>query len=487
MAQFDKEIVSGNVFRSIWKVAWPVIITQLVAGIHGIIDHILIGRYVGYEGQGAVGVSWQLFLVVVVFISSLFHGMNILIARYSGKQDRDSVSRIFYNTLLTALYIQAFLLAPGGWLLTPQALELVDVDPAIKEHALPYMRLLFTGSTPLFLMFIVAGALQSSGNPKIPMFLGILTTVTNVVLSYVLITGAFGLPEMGTLGAAIGTAFGPLPSVLIALGLILNRRVLITFPSRKTLFPDLSIIREVSRIGVPSGIQAVLLNVGGAILIYFINQLPDGKEAIAAYTVCYAQIFSVITWTGFGLRAACATVMGQNIGAGEIDRGKRAVYMGAGIAFAWALFFGIFYWTIPHTILGWFSLTSEPLVEEIATELLRYLAFSGLLVAVTLAFTGGLQGAGDTKKPMYIAFITQIVILLGICYVFLQVGRLSTTVIWSAILIGHASRLTLSYAAFLHGGWKNIKVEIQPDSEPDGDVAAVKKPDGPPEPDAPSA
>src|SRR5690606_28887693 len=146
-----------------------------------------------------------------------------------------------------------------------------------------------------------------------------------------------------------------------------------------------------------------------------------------AYTVCYAQIFSVVTWTGFGLRAACATVMGQNIGAGKMDRGKHAVYLGAGIAAAWAIGFGLVFWFFSGPLLAVFALRDAPIVGQIGQELLRFLAFSGFFVAVTLAFTGGLQGAGDTKKPMYIAFITQIVILLGLCFAFLQLGRLSTT------------------------------------------------------------
>jgi putative MATE family efflux protein len=455
----------------------------LVAGIHGVIDQLLIGRYVGYEGQGAVGVSWQLFLVVVVFISSLFHGMNILIARYTGRQDRDAVARIFYHVLLMTVYLQVFVLAPCGWIFAPSALDWIGVDPAIKVHALPYMRILFTGSTPLFLMFIFSGAFQSSGNPKIPMFLGILTAAMNVILSYVLITGSFGFPELGTLGAAVGTALGPLPSVLVAFWLVLSRRVLVTLPSDKTLVPDLSIIRSVSRIGIPSGIQAVLLNLGGAVLMYFVNKLPEGKEAIAAYTVCYAQIFSVVTWTGFGLRAACATVLGQNMGAGQIERGTRAVYIGAGIAFCWAVFFGALFLGIPETILGWFSMNNDTVVQGIAIQLLRFLAFSGIFVAVTLAFTGGLQGAGDTKKPMYIAFFTQVMIMLGVCFVFDRMGLLSTTVIWSAILAGHASRFTLSLAAFLHGGWKNIQVTLHTDDA--DDVAGIS--DASPEPDTSSA
>jgi Na+-driven multidrug efflux pump len=83
-----------------------------------------------------------------------------------------------------------------------------------------------------------------------------------------------------------------------------------------------------------------------------------------------------------------------------------------------------------------------------------------MFVIMSLAFTGGLQGAGDTKKPMYIAFVSQIIVLLGVCAGFELIGELTTTKIWTAILVSHVSRLCMSYAVFARGNWRGIKVEI---------------------------
>lgn len=464
--KFDEEIISGSIFRSIWKVAWPVIITQLVAGIHAIVDHALVGNFVGYEAPAAIGSSWQLFLVVVVFLSSLFHGMSIFIAQYAGRQDHEAVNRIWAQVLMTSAYLLVLVVAPAGYLLTPHMLDWIATTPEVKRHALPYLRILFTCSFPLFLMFVLNWAMQASGNPKIPMFLGVLTTAVNIVVSFILITGTGPFPELGTSGAAIGTAFGPVPSMIIAFWLIARGKVVIGFPDEWSFRPDFELIRRVAAVGVPAGIQAVTLNIGGAILIYFINQLQHEAAALSAYVICYTQLFAVVTWTSFGLRAACATVMGQNIGAGKTGRGERAVYIGAGIGFLWAAFFGIFYWTIPGPLLSIFGMANVETVRPIASQLLRFLTFSGVFVAMALAFTGGLQGAGDTKKPMFIAFVTQIVILLGICMIFLQLGRLSPVVIWSAILISHVSRLTLTYIVFAGGGWRDIRVSLEERAQP---------------------
>lgn len=462
MSKFDDDIISGSVFKSVWKIAWPVVITQLVSGIHGIVDQILIGRYVGYEAQAGVGISWQLFLVVLVFLSSLFHGMNIHIARYSGKRDHDAVNRVFFETFKVSLYLLIFMVAPLGYFLAPTLLGWIQATDEVQRHALPYLRLLFTTSSPLFIMFILNGAFQSTGNPKIPLYFGLLTTVVKIFVSVILITGAGPIPEMGVMGAGIGTCVGPIPSVIIALVLIARHKVVIELPKKKSFLPDMSVVKPVVTIGIPSGVQAVLLNIGGAVLLYFIGSLAFSAEAQAAYTICYGQLFSCVTWAGFGLRAACATVIGQNIGAGKVERGKQAVYVGALIGALWAAFFGITYLLIPHHLLGLFGLTDESGVKviEIATDLLRFLSLSGIFVVVSLAFTGGLQGAGDTKKPMYIAFVSQIIILLGICLVFQLQGTLTNYKIWAAILISHFFRLVMSYIVFARGSWRDIEVKI---------------------------
>jgi Na+-driven multidrug efflux pump len=102
----------------------------------------------------------------------------------------------------------------------------------------------------------------------------------------------------------------------------------------------------------------------------------------------------------------------------------------------------------------------EPGVVEIGVQLLRVLSISGLLVAVALTYTGGLQGTGDTRSPLYISIISQIIVPLGICFVIQQTGTLDPIDIWVAILIGHATRCLLSLVRFNQGRWRTIAVHI---------------------------
>jgi len=464
MKKFDDELVSGSIVRSVWKLAWPVTLLNLVNGLHGFVDHVLVGHFVESQANAAnaaIGVAWQVFLVIVVFIASLFHGMNVLISRYAGRQDRDSMSRVAYEAFLSCVFILVFVVAPCGYFLAPYLLDFVDAGDEVRSHALPYLRLLFTCGAPLFLSFMFTGAFQASGDAKTPLVLGIVATLLNIAISAVLITGAGPFPALGTIGAALGTVLAPLFTVVISISLVLRRKMILQPPSSFRLLPDLSVMKVVARIGIPTGIQGVLLNVGGVLVMVFLGRMDEGVSApaMAAYTICYAQLFSLITWTCFGLRSASATLMGQNIGAGVPQRGKRAVSTAASFGAVWAVLIGTSFWFYPVELLSLFDAVDATIVT-VGSSLLRYLTFSGVVLAITLALTGGLQGAGETKLPMYIAFLTQIVVLLGICWWFDWHHTLTPERVWMAIFISHLSRLVLTWAVFRTEQWAHTEVEL---------------------------
>ncbi|HEY9480045.1 MAG TPA: MATE family efflux transporter, partial [Gemmatimonadaceae bacterium] len=154
-----------------------------------------------------------------------------------------------------------------------------------------------------------------------------------------------------------------------------------------------------------------------------------------------------------------AAVAGQNLGAHKPDRANDAVHIAARYAAVLAVFMGIFFLFFPRQLLAIFGM-HEPAVVEIGTQLLRVLSVSGLFIAVALSFTGGLQGTGDTKSPLYISIISQIVVPLGICFVIQQTGALQPLHIWLAILAGHITRCALSVVRFNQGKWRGIRVDI---------------------------
>jgi Na+-driven multidrug efflux pump len=133
------------------------------------------------------------------------------------------------------------------------------------------------------------------------------------------------------------------------------------------------------------------------------------------------------------------------------------VHLAARYGLTGAAVIGAFFLLIPRQLLGIFGM-SDPAVVDIGAQLLRVLSASGLFITVALAYTGGLQGTGDTKSPMYISIISQIVVPLGICFVIKQTSTLDPIDIWVSILVGHATRCTLSVVRFNQGKWRDIRV-----------------------------
>ncbi len=328
-----------------------------MAGLQGIIDHILVGHLMGYTANAAIGVSWQIFLVVIVFVSSLFAGMGVMVARFAGAGEPEKVNRVVYQAFLTAVILSCFVLAPIGYFFAPQLLDVVNAAAEVKAEALPYLRIMFVFSFGMLIFFMLGGALRAAGDAQTPLRLGIAMTVLNLIFNIILIRGLGPIPAFGTAGAAMGTVIAAGIAALAGLYLLFSKRLVVQFSKTMSWRPDWEIIRSLFRFGLPTGFQGIAMNLAGVLL-------------------------------------------------------------------------------------------------------LRYLSLSGLFITVALVYTGGLQGSGDTRSPLYITLVSQIVIPLGMCGVLQSTRGLQPADIGLAIVIGHATRCVLSTLRFRRGKWRAIKVEI---------------------------
>lgn len=456
---FDRSIIDGPILGAVWKLGWPTMLQNIIGGMQGVIDHAMVGRYVGFTGNAAVGVSFQIFLVVIVFIMSLYTGMAVLVARKVGEGDSETVNRTVYQAFIASVMLSLGVLAPVGWFLAPHLLGLINAAPEVQAEALPYLRTMFVGSMGMLMFFLLGGALRSAGDARTPLQLGIAMTVLNIVLNIILIRGLGPIPAFGTMGAAMGTVLAGLIVSGIGVWMLLSGKLVVQWSRDMDLRPDWKIIGALFRFGIPAGLQGVAMNVAGVMLLRFIGSLEHSAEAQAAYTVGYAQLFSFITWTSVGLMGAVAAVAGQNLGAGKPERAEQGVQIAAKAGIGIAVFIGALFLTVPGRLFGLFGMT-DPVVLEIGTQLLGWLSISGVFITVALAFTGGLQGTGDTKGPLYISIISQIILPIGYCTLIAQTRGLVATDIWLAIVLGHAMRATLSVLRFRQGKWKSIEVAV---------------------------
>ena len=320
---------------------------------------------------------------------------------------------------------------------------------------------MFVFSFGMMLFFMAGGAFRSAGDARTPLRLGILLTVLNIALNVILIRGLGPIPAFGTMGAAMGTVISGGIVGIVVLWMLFNGRSVVRLNEPMKRGPDLSIITELFRFGLPTGLQGIAMNVGGVFLLRFIGSLAQSAEAQAAYAVGYVQLFSLITWTSVGLMGATAAVAGQNLGAGKPDRAEQGVRVAARIGLGVAVLIGALFLTVPQQLLGIFGM-DEPIVLDIGVQLLAFLSVSGLFITVALAYTGALQGTGDTKGPLYISIISQLIIPLGMLAILSSFRGLRPADVWTAILIGHLTRCALSVLRFKQGKWRDIEVSLGP-------------------------
>jgi Na+-driven multidrug efflux pump len=313
----------------------------------------------------------------------------------------------------------------------------------------------------MLLFFMLGGALRSAGDARTPLRLGIVLTVLNIVLNVIFIRGLGPIPAFGTAGSAIGTVLAGALVSGWALRLLLAGRLVVVWHRGMDWRPDWPIIRALFRFGLPAGVQGIAMNVAGVLLLRFIGSLEHSAQAQAAYAVGYAELFSLITWTSVGLMGAAAAVAGQNLGADKPERSIRGVHVAAQIGLGVAAMVGLLFITIPGRLLALFGM-EDPIAVGIGTQLLGFLSVSGFLVTVALTYTGGLQGTGDTRSPLYISIVSQIGVPLGLCATLDAMRGLQPADIWLAILLGHATRCLLSVLRFRQGKWRAIRVDLEP-------------------------
>jgi putative MATE family efflux protein len=451
---FDRSIIEGPLRPAVWRLAWPTMLQNLIAGLQGIIDHAMVGHFVGYTANAAIGVSWQIVIVIIVFCTSVFTGMAVLVARFAGANEPDKVNRVVYQSFLTAAGL-AVVLGATGWLAAPSLLDLVNAAPDVQAEALPFLRTMFVGFIGMMMFFMLSGAFRAAGDPHTPLRLGIAMTVLTIAFNLVLI------PALGTVGAAYGTVASSTLVSVYGIWRLMRPESVIHFERGMDLHPDFSIIRSLFKFGLPTGVQGIAMNVGGVLMLRFIGSLEESAAAQAAYAVGYTELFSLITWTSVGLMGAAATIAGQNLGARNPERAIEGVRVASHIGLVVAAVVGAMFLLIPRYLLAVFGMT-DVLVIDIGEELLRYLSVSGFFITVALSYTGGLQGTGDTRSPLYISILSQVVVPLGLCTIFEATTGLEPGYIWLAILVGHMTRCGLSVARFRQQKWRGIEVDLEP-------------------------
>ncbi|MFQ5699003.1 MAG: MATE family efflux transporter [Myxococcota bacterium] len=438
--------------REIWQLAWPAILSQMLASVVSLIDIAMIGR-LGTDALAAVGYATQFQFLTQSILYAVGTACVALMARSIGAGQpgpaRSALAASLGVTTLLAAGVTAVVL-----LVPRQLLALLDAPAAVVDLAIPYFRLTLGSTLLLGVAVTFEHGFRADRDTRTPMRIAIAVTVVKTFLNALLIFGLLGFPRLDLVGAGIAT----LVAQVVGFGLFMAevRRRGRDSPLRlgwRDLRGARLQIREVVRISLPAVAERVLMNL--AIMAYFTLIGAYGSAAIAAYTVG-VRILSFSWLPGFGFSIASATLVGQKLGASDPHGAGRSGWRAARLAVITSSLLGIAYALARVPLAELF--THDPAVISAMEPFMLMLALAQPFMGLHFTLGGALRGAGDTVTPLWAAALGSWGVRVPAAFVLARVLELDVVWVWMPLIGDHILRSIWMSWAFRRGRWKTRRV-----------------------------
>lgn len=445
--------------RRVFALAMPAVGEQVLNTMVGLMDVLLVGqlpiaaaKFLGYSSAialAATGLATEMFWTMTILFMAIGTGVTALTARARGAQDSVMGNSALRQGLVLGL-VASIVISIVCVLFAPQLIGVYGATSQVTQLGSGFLAILAYAFVPTAIGMIGMAALRGAGDTRTPLYVMVGVNIINVVISYLLIGGQFGLPILGVHGAAIGAAVARTVGCIVILvvllrgkaGLILNR----------PLWPEWAMIKRVARVGLPfAGEQAVFQ---GALIIFLgmITQL--GTAAYAAHNLVI-RIESLSFLPGWGYGIAASALVGQSLGARDPDEAQAASYEALRQTSIIMVGLGGIMLAIPTVLLRLF-INDEAVIQAGSMPLQIAGAFQ-LFMGGNFVLSGALRGAGDTQWPLYTKVISTWCFRLPISYYILQQGG-GLTGVWVAMGIDFFVQAVLSYLRFRQGKWRTVTV-----------------------------
>lgn len=384
-------MTSGSIPRLLIAFSVPLLIGNIFQQLYNTVDSIIVGNYVGRQALAAVGCTVPIINALIGLFGGLSSGAGVVISQFYGAKDgeklRSSVQTTVGLTLIMCVVITAL-----GVLFTPAMLRLMDTPEDVFPEAAEYLRIYFFGVSGMLIYNTGAGILRAVGDSARPLYFLIFSAVMNTVLDYVLVKCL----SMGIAGAAVATVVSQVMSAVLVMGLLSRAETAYRVELLKIKMSG-RILRKICDIGIPTALQLAITAFSNIFVQSYVNRFES--SCMAGWTA-YNRIDAFAMQPMMSLSIAISTFVGQNLGAGQLQRARTAPKYGLimGVSFMAVMLGPMMLFAPALTEL----FNREPEVVQFGTMFIRRISPFYIAFAINQVYLGALRGAGDTRNSMFI-------------------------------------------------------------------------------------
>ena len=477
-------VTDGALIKPLLVLSLPIVLTNMLQVAYNLADTYWVGR-LGQDAVSALSFSWAIVFLLITLAAGFTVAGTVLVAQNKGAGNLDRISEVAGQTIAFVVGLSV-IFSIVGYVLAPWLLQLIGAAPGTEVFrlSLDYTRTMFLGIPFVFAFFIFQSLLQGWGDTKTPLYLMLLGVVLNVIIDPFLILGfrdnllfevagltglqaslfeATGFAGLGVQGAAVATIASRGVGAVVAIGLLLSGRVGIHLAPRDFL-PTRRTVRKIVRIGAPASIEMSTQSLGVTVVTALVALAS--AEAVAAFGIG-TRVTSLVVLPALGLARGTETVVGQNLGARQPDRAKRAVFASAGLVAVVLLAVSVAVYLQAAAIVSIF-ITGEDAATVVATgaDYLRIVGATYVFLGVFYVIQGAYRGSGSTRLAMVFGVVGLILLRIPPAYALLTWFDMGATGVWYGIAGANVLMVAVSGAYFLRGTWTDGVIEHElPDEE----------------------